>query len=276
MELALNKNHFDNEIEVTCYTCHRGSPHPVGIPILSPEAAAMPPEEHHHEGEVHENLPPADQILAKYLAAVGGADAIYKVKTRIQQGTINAMGEPYLVEVYSEGPEKRVSISHPSFGDSVTAYNGQAGWLSTARGMHLMNAQEAAAARVDAQLYFPARLHELFQEFRVEPGETIAGHETYLVAAKGAGLPSVRLYFDQQSGLLLRQVRYAETPLGRNPTQIDYGDYRDAGGVKIPFRWTLTRTNGSFTIRIFSIQQNIPIDEKRFVMPPPTSPPAHP
>jgi len=272
MELAINKNHFNNEVEVSCYTCHRGSPHPVGIPILSTEAPAMPPAHEHHEGE-QANLQSADQILAKYLAAVGGADALFKIKTRIQKGTIDAMGEQYPVEVYSEGPEKRVSISHPSFGESVTAYNGQTGWLANPRGMHPMSAQEASAARVDAQLYFPARVHELFQEFHVKPGAAIAGHETYEVAAKGAGLPPLKLYFDQQSGLLLRLVRYAETPLGKNPTQIDYADYREADGVKMPFQWTLTRTNGSFTIRVTSIQQNAPIDEKIFVMPPPPPPP---
>jgi hypothetical protein len=61
--------------------------------------------------------------------------------------------------------------------------------------------------------------------------------------------------------------------LGRNPTQIDYGDYRETGGVKIPYRWTLTRPNGSFTIRVDKVEQNVPIDEKLFV-PPPSEPAA--
>ena len=43
MELALNKAHFKGEIEVTCYTCHRGTAHPVGIPILSVEPAGRSP-----------------------------------------------------------------------------------------------------------------------------------------------------------------------------------------------------------------------------------------
>jgi hypothetical protein len=275
MELAINKGHFNNEVEVSCYTCHRGSPHPVGIPIVPVEAAPPAMQAHRQEGG-QENLPSADQILAKYLAAAGGADALLQVKTRVQKGTIEAMGEQYPVEVYSEGPDRRVSISHPSLGESVTAFNGEAGWLINPRGMHPMSTQEAAAARVDAQLYFPARIHDLFQDLKVQPGETIGGHETYLVAARGTGLPPVKLYFDQQSGLLVRQVRYAETPLGKNPTQIDYADYRQADGVKIPFQWTLTRTNGSFTIRITSSQQNVPIDAKLFVMPPPTTPPTHP
>ena len=62
-------------------------------------------------------------------------------------------------------------------------------------------------------------------------------------------------------------MRFAETPLGQNPTQIDYADYREADGVKIPYRWTLTRPNGSFTIKVDQVQQNVPIDEKLFVPP---------
>ena len=63
-----------------------------------------------------------------------------------------------------------------------------------------------------------------------------------------------------------------ETPLGRNPTQIDYADYRDTDGVKIPFSWTLARPNGSFTIKVEQTQQNVPIDEKLFT--PPSETPA--
>jgi len=62
-------------------------------------------------------------------------------------------------------------------------------------------------------------------------------------------------------------VRYAETPVGRNPTQIDYSDYRDAGGVKIPFRWTLSRTSGRFTIQIAEVKTDVPIDDAKFAKP---------
>jgi photosynthetic reaction center cytochrome c subunit len=266
MELAINKAHFKNEIEVTCYTCHRGSPHPVGVPILTVNAVKMP-EHEHREISAQESLPTADQILDKYLAAAGGADALHKIKTRMQKGTVDAMGAQYPIEIYSEAPEKRVSVSHPPFGESVTAFNGQAGWLTTPRGVHPMNSSELLSARIDAEIYFPARIRELYQEFKVLPGETIDGHATFLVTAKGASAPPLRLYFDQQTSLLVRLIRYTETPLGRNPLEVDYTDYRDTGGLKIPYQWTLTRTNGSFTIRINTVQDNAPIDEKLFVMP---------
>jgi hypothetical protein len=267
MELAINKGHFKNEIEVTCYTCHRGSPHPVGTPILTVNTGKMPGHER-REISAQADLPSASQILDKYLVAVGGADALHKVKTRVQKGTVEAAGQQYPIEIYSEAPEKRLSISHPSFGESVTAFNGQAGWLTTPRGVHPMSTSDQQSARIDAQIYFPARLRELYQEFKVLPGDTIDGHASFLVMAKGASTPPLRMFFDQQTGLLLRLIRYTETPLGRNPAQVDYADYRDTSGLKIPYQWTLTRTNGSFTIRINSVQQNVPIDEKLFVMPP--------
>ncbi len=81
------------------------------------------------------------------------------------------------------------------------------------------------------------------------------------------GLPPVRLYFDETSGLLLRQVRYTDTPIGRNPTQIDYADYREVDGVKVPFRWTLSRVNGRFTIQIEEAKQNVAIDDAKFSKP---------
>jgi photosynthetic reaction center cytochrome c subunit len=267
MELAINKGNFKNEVEVTCYTCHRGAAHPVGVPVLSADAPKPAPHTHDEGAEANPNLPSADQILDKYLAAVGGADALMKVKSRIQKGNLEAGGIQFPIEVYSQGPDKRISISHPQGGESVTAFNGEVGWLTIRNGIHMMTGSEREAARIDAQLYFPARVRQLYKEFHVRPGEELDGHQTYMVMAKDANLPALRLYFDQQSGLLVRQMRFAETPLGRNPTQIDYADYKEIDGVKIPYRWMLTRPNGSFTIKVDQVQQNVPIDEKLFVPP---------
>lgn len=267
MELAIDKDHFDGNLDVTCYTCHRGSALPVNTPILSADAMKPAPHVHEEGAESHPNLPTADQILDNYLAAVGGADALKKIKTRVQKGTLDAMGHQFPIEVFSEAPDKRLSISHMQSGPSVTAFNGEVGWLAIPGGVHLMTAPERETARIDAEFYFPLRLRQMYKDFRVAPGENINDHATYLVYATGEGRPPLRLYFDQHSGLLTRLTRYAETALGRNPTQIDYADYREINGVKIPYRWTLTRPNGSFTIRVAQVRQNVPVDEKLFVPP---------
>jgi hypothetical protein len=101
----------------------------------------------------------------------------------------------------------------------------------------------------------------------VERTEKFGDHEVYVVSGLREGQPPVKLYFDEQSGLLLRLVRYAESPLGRNPTQIDYSDYRDTGGVKIPFQWTISRPGGRFTIQVEQMQQNVPIEPTKFTKP---------
>ena len=278
MQFAIDKANFKGELEVTCYTCHRGSAHPLGTPVLIADPNAKRPTPHTHDeaAEAHPSLPTADQILDRYLAAVGGSDALMKIKTRVQKGTIDAMGMQSPIEVYCQAPDKRVSVTHINGGSSVTAYNGQVGWLSIPNGFHRMTAAERESAQIDAQMYFAARVREMYKELRVRPGEAVSGHATYLVAAAATpGHPAIRMYFDQENGLLLRLIRYTETALGRNPAQVDYADYKETDGVKIPYRWTLARPSGAFSIHIDQAQQNVPVDETLFEAPPDTPPPAH-
>ena len=272
MMMTINKENFEGHREVTCYSCHRGSPDPVGTPIITGEEPKHEAPEA-KTGEPKPVFPPADQLLDKYLTAIGGADALQKITTRVQKGTLTAFGgQHFPVDIYSKAPDKRVSVMHLSNGDSVTAFDGKQGWLSVPGRVHMMSATENAAARIDADLYFPSRVKTLYEKFRVDSGERIDGHDTYLVQGRSEGQPPLRLYFDKDSGLLLRLVRYAETPLGRNPTEIDYADYREANGVKIPFRWTLSRPGNQFTIQVDQVQQNLPVDDAKFAAPP--SPPA--
>ena len=266
MMMQIDADNFKGEREVTCYTCHRGAVHPERTPILSAENAPAP-QPHVEEDGTPAALPSAQTILDKYLAAVGGADAVQSVRTRVQTGNIEAADKKFPIEVYSQAPNKRISTSHMTQNASVTAYNGETGWLSTPNGIREMSPAEQLAASLDAQLYFPVWLPKAYQEFEVKPGEEIDGQATYLVSALGSNEVPLNLYFDRQSGLLVRLIRYAETPLGRNPTQIDYADFRAVDGLKIPYRWTLTRPNGRFTIQIDDVKQNVPVDEKLFVMP---------
>ena len=273
MVMAIHKENFEGHREVTCYSCHRGSTDPVGTPIITAEEPKVGTGGGKKPGEEKFALPPGDQLLDKYLAAVGGADALQKITSRVQKGTLTAFGgQHFSVEVYSKAPDKRVSIMHLQSGDSLTAFDGKRGWLSVPGRVHMMTAAENDAARMDADLYFAVHLKTLYQKFRVDAGEKMDGRDTYLVTGHSEGQPPLRLYFDQQSGLLLRLVRYADTPLGRNPTQIDYADYRDADGVKLPFRWTLARPGNRFTIQVEQLQQNLPVDDAMFAPPPP--PPA--
>ena len=138
---------------------------------------------------------------------------------------------------------------------------------STGRPARAMSAPESAAAGLDAEFYLALRLKEIFPQLRRGRAEAIDGTECEVLIGSAPGKPQVRLYFDRKTGLLARMVRYADTPVGRNPTQIDYADYRAVDGVQMPFRWTLARPNGRFTIQVKETQVNVPIDDARFEKP---------
>jgi outer membrane lipoprotein-sorting protein len=273
MMFAIDKDNFEGHLDVTCYSCHRGAADPVGTPIISDVEPA--PETAHAgaPGEAKPVFPPADQLLDKYLAAIGGDPALKKVTSLVEKGQITANGHQFPIEVYSKAPDKRLSVMHLPNGESITAFDGTQGWLSNNGHAHLMSSAENDAERISANLYFASDVKTLYKKFTVLPGEKIDGHDTYLVIGHTEGQMPLRLYFDQQSGLLLRLVRYQQTPLGRNPTQIDYADYRDQDGVKFPFRWTLARPGGRFTIQVDQAQLNVPVDDAKFTPPPMPPPP---
>ena len=277
MMLDIDKNNFEGRLEVTCNTCHRGAAMPVSIPAIKDEEMAGPggPAKKPVENPA---LPKPEELLDKYLAAVGGAAAVEKITTRVQKGKLMAFGgQSFPAEVYSKAPDKRVSVMHLKDGDSVTAFDGQRGWLSVpGRPAHMMSASENNSARLDADLHFPVHVKTLYPKFKVDSGEKIDGHDTYLVTGYEEGRPPLRLYFDTQTGLLLRLIRYAQSPLGLNPTQIDYADYREGDGVKVPFRWTISRPGNHFTIQVEELRQNVPVDDSEFVAPPPPAQPATP
>ncbi|MFI5093437.1 MAG: c-type cytochrome [Candidatus Acidiferrales bacterium] len=273
MMFAIDKDNFKGHLEVTCYSCHRGASEPVGTPIISDEEPKPEAERGNPAAEAKPVMPPADQLLDKYLNGIGGEPALLKVTSRVEKGEIAANGHQLPIEVYSKAPDKRISIMHMPNGESITAFDGKQGWLSNNGHPHMMSAAENDAARIDANLHLASDVKALYKKFRVIPGEKIDGHDTYLVVGFNERQPPLRLYLDQQSGLLLRLVRYSQTALGRMPTQIDYADYREEGGVKIPFRWTLARPGGRFTIQINQVEQNVPVDDAKFAPPPMPPPP---
>jgi len=269
MMFAINADNFDRDRKVTCYSCHRGSPAPVGMPpVMSEEQMqAMGAPKKAEEPKPNAG-PTAEQLLGKYVQAAGGAAAIERITSRVMKGTIAFGGLSMPIDIFAKDPEKRISFTHMAGGDNVTAFNGHEGWLGMpGRPLREMHGSDLDGAAIDADLHLATHLKQMFSEMQVYGTEKVGDHEAYLVVGQRAGKPPIQLYFDEQSGLLMRLVRFGETALGQMPTQIDYADYRDADGVKIPYRWTLARPSGRFTIQVSEVQQNVPVDEGKFVKP---------
>lgn len=97
-------------------------------------------------------------------------------------------------------------------------------------------------------------------------------HSANVVQGTGPRDLLVTLYFDTQTGLLLRELRYGKSPIGRVPTLIEYGDYRDVDGIKFPFRITYAWLDGRDSIMLSEIKTKIPVDEAKFGRPAPVKP----
>jgi hypothetical protein len=123
------------------------------------------------------------------------------------------------------------------------------------------------AARLDADLTFPARIKQALTEWRVGVPDTIDNHAVQVVQGRSAARTPVRLFFDKDSGLLVRLIRYTDSPVGLNPMQIDYSDYREVAGVKMPFHWTVTWLDGRSIIELTEVQPNVSVDAGKFAKP---------
>jgi len=267
MQMAINKDNFRGRPSVTCYSCHRGAASPVGTPPVLETEGERPTAEAPRPGGAQTQPPSVDSVVEKYVSAVGGADAIRKINSRVLKGVIQVGGNETQTEILTKAPNKRLSISHGGRGDSFTAFDGTTGWMGNATNARDMSATDAASYAIDAEFYLPLRLKEVFTQLRAGRSDKVNGVDCDVLNGTTAQRMQVRMYFAKDSGLLVRLIRFSETPLGRMPVQIDYSDYKEKDGVKLPMHWTLSRPMGRFSTQIKEVQDNVPIDDAKFAKP---------
>jgi hypothetical protein len=274
---TINQMFFGGRPVVSCYSCHRGSARPQVIPNLAVQygdAIIVEPDE---VPEQASDQPTADQIFDKYIQAIGGAQRVAGINSYVARGMYMGFDDYQMfpVEVYGKSPGQRATIMHGGFGDITWIYDGANGWVRTPKETSPVpvlpvTGGDASGFKAEAQLAFPAQLKQLLTDWRVGVPAMIDDREVRVVQGRPAGGgPPMKLYFDPMTGLLVRFVYYNDTPVGRIPTQIDYSDYRDVAGVKMPFKWTTTWTNGRMIFEIDSVQLNVPIDAGKFAKPAP-------
>jgi len=272
MELEINGRDFDARRAVTCYSCHRGQIKPVSIPSTQKEADAPAQDSYFSEAELADpprppvGLPAASDILAKYVTALGGKSAIENISTRLEKGTIHfGSGPPFGVERITKSPAKQIFTVHLAAGESRTAFNGRTGWLSfPGSPIREMHHSDFPGARLDGNLHLPLDLASLYTTMESIEQIKMGSSEAILVFARNHGQPPLELYFDRNSGLLLRELRFAETPLGLNPTRIDFGDYADFDGVKVPRHLIIAGPGRRLEIQFDEIKQNLAVDDAVF------------
>jgi photosynthetic reaction center cytochrome c subunit len=265
MVMDLNAKSFGGRDAVTCFTCHRGSNDPASVitlPVVAHAQQEAPREE--------AGFPTAEQLLAKYETALGGADAIAKITSRKMTGvSVDGQGKESPLEVVLAAPGKYASKTTMREGMvRAIGFNGTSGWMSSPRGVRDLPPDAVEEMKKEASFYPLARLREHAATMHVTHKDSVNGSLAYCLAAPGAGETEL-FYFDAESGLLVRQATRTETMIGIIPEQTDYLDYRTVDGVKVPFamRSAGVDPRDNTTERFTTIEQNTPIDESVFAKP---------
>jgi outer membrane lipoprotein-sorting protein len=283
MVQEINRTNFGGARVVTCYTCHRNIQ---GTPKTTPSLAEQygePPTPDPNEVEITRQgfeAPSADQIFDKYLQAVGGAKTA-AINSIVFKGAYQGYAEPKApVDIYVRAPNQRTMIVHTDAGDRTTTCDGSNGWMAAPAAdkpfpVIRYTGGDLDGVRLDAVLSFPAGIKQAITK-PVVGSSSIDDKDVIVVqGTANGGRSSTKLYFDKQSGLLVRQVRYADTMIGRVPVQVDYSDYRDVAGtgVKLPFHVVTTWTDGRSDVLLTSAETNVAIDAAKFNQPPPPASP---
>src|SRR6185295_454528 len=217
--------------------------------------------------------PTAEQILTKYMEALGGSAAIEKLKTRSMKGTWLARdGVTLGYEVYQSAPDKIYTVlTTPKQGVFERGFNGRTAWEKSARRLRDLEGLELFYLKRYPDLFKDIKLQGQFTRISYGGKDKIDGTDVHVLRGFGVDGRGERLYFDAQTGLLLRRISSTPTMVGIIPEQVDYEDYRDVDGLKLPFTIRVTTIDSFFssTRKITEIKLNVPVDETKFNKPAP-------
>lgn len=276
---TINQTNFGGRQVVTCTTCHRGVTRPMIMPSLDALYASPPPDEPGNPIQQAAGQPPANEILDRYLQALGGAQRVGALTSFTARGNYAAFDDTDKspTEIWAKAPGQYAIIAHTDNGDTTWTFDGRSAWIAappTDKPVPLLaiTGQEFDGVKLQAEAFFPARIKQALTNWRTGFPTFINGHDVNIVQGTTANGGTATLCFDAESGLLVRLVRFSNSPVGRVVTRVDYSDYREVAGVKIPFKWVVSWLDGRSTYELNSVQPNIPIDESRFAKPAPSTP----
>ena len=212
-----------------------------------------------------QELPTIEQILEKYVQAIGGKVALQAQTSCVMKGSLSvpAIGAEGTIEIYAKAPNKQLTeIASSTLGNSREGFNGTKAWAEENGEVK----DSPGFAKRDADFYLPIRLREIYPYIQLKGKEKMGDIQAYVLEAPHGGNPK-RWYFDTETGLLVRsEVRDSS---GKVIEREDYEDYRAVDGVKIAFS-TRSLEEGLDVITKFTVvKHNIPIDDAKFEKPAP-------
>jgi hypothetical protein len=266
MTQAINQSHFKGQPEVGCATCHGGLSHPRSAPPLV-EEKPKPPQFKTARGQ---QLPSVDEIAQAYEKAIGGQAAIQKLLSRSAKASITtAQGQTLHVEMVQKAPDKTLTmVTFPNGQVREQGFDGTSAWSKTNRGVNEAAGAELAGAKISSRFYRDLTPVAVLANTRVLGTDLVDGHECYVVRGQYPESDfSERLYFDKQSGLLLRRATVQRTLFGPLVDTTDFSDYKEVQGVKVAYITKRTTAENVLTRKLEAIEFNQAVDDAKFARP---------
>ena len=214
--------------------------------------------------------PTIDQILDKYVAAIGGAAALEKLNSRVSKGVFEVpdQGAAGSIEIYAKAPNLTLTvIDIEGFGSIRNAWDGSRGWTDNPQaGLNDYTPEQTASAKLGS-FYLPIKLREFYPKMSGKGSDKVANRDVWVVeAAPAEGSP--RLFsFDAENGLLVRAVSERDSPAGPVKIETYFSNYKDVDGVKLPFMIRQVNPQFSSVVTLSDIKHNLPIDDAKFKKP---------
>jgi hypothetical protein len=215
--------------------------------------------------------PTADQVLDHYVNAIGGRAAWTKLNSRVSKGTIEIPSMNNLsgtVEVHEKAPNSMLAVI--TLGGAVfeQGFDGTTAWSDDPQnGLRVLSGSELEDAKREADFYHPLDLKKLYKTMTVTGTEKVGDRDAYVVEATSSDRDPDKMYFDTESGLLVRAVNHRHTPDGVAVFQAEVGDYKDVDGVKLPFTVQQSSAQSAFTIRFTEVHHNLQLADSQFAKP---------
>jgi hypothetical protein len=218
------------------------------------------------------NAPSVDQILDHYVQAVGGKDAIQKITSRDMTGTLENSddGTTSPAEIFAKAPNKYLAVVKlGDAGEMLEGWNGEKGWgKDPDSGLHDTEKAEQIAAKRDYDFYREIRLKELFPKMALSGKMKVDDRDAYIVEATSSDGATEKLYFDAETGLLVRRdFERVTIDDGIVLYEVDYDDYKDVDGLKLPSTVRRKTPDYTLTYRFTEIKQNVPVEDTKFNKP---------
>lgn len=263
MTFDLNKNYFEGKPEINCNSCHQGKAHPQASVPLTPIVQEPRPAQ-------PEKKPTVDEILGKYETALGGKENLSKITSRVIKAQRVEPDEKTFEaeEILQKGAKMLVVTVYPSkqYGDYTVKeiFDGKSAAKFGNDAKIELKPDEAEQIRREAQIFANPNLKSVYTKMDFRFVDKIDGREVYVIIATTAENNRERLFFDTQNGLLVRRIASTPTVLGVFNYQVDYTEYKDFGGVKLPTVIKFAVPNIHWTRKVLEVKNNITIDDAKF------------